>query len=292
MLSILIPTHNYDALPLVAELHRQCVDCGIEFEIICIDDASFIHLNENQKINNSTNCQYLINEINLGRTATRNLLAEKASFNWLLFLDSDVIPVYSNFINNYISSINDKHQVVIGGYRYQDTKPESEIIFRYKYGKKREEKKALERNLNPYQFIFSGNLMIRKEIFTETNFPEVGNYYGMDIYFSYQLFIKKLEVLHIENPIYHLGLESNQIFFEKSLKAVESRKQFLINCPEIEKISPLIKKYKQIKRFQLLPIAKFFFKISEPFLKSRILSKNPNLFCFDIYRLGYICSLK
>jgi len=292
MLSILIPTYNYNAFPLVAELHNQCMDCKIAFEILCLDDASRYYSTENQKINSLSNCQYLINTENLGRTSTRNKLTNNAAYEWLLFLDADVIPVHSNFIKNYISQTNSKYKAIFGGYSYQKNMPEFESKFRYKYGKSREEKSALQRNSTPYKYIFSGNFLILKKTFIETNFTEEGNYYGMDIFFSYQLYIKKIKILHIENPIYHLGLEANKIFFEKSLKAVESRKHFLINYPEIEKISPLIKKYKTIKQYHLLPAAILFFKILEPFLKRRILSKKPNLFCFDIYRLGYICTLK
>lgn len=292
MLSILIPTYNYNAFPLVVELHKQCMDCEIAFEILCLDDASIHYSLENQKINSLSNCQYLINAKNSGRTSTRNKLTNNATYDWLLFLDADVIPVHSNFIKNYISHINSKSKVIFGGYSYENTIPKFESRFRYKYGKNREEKSALQRNSTPYKYIFSGNFLILKKTFIETNFTEQGNYYGMDIYFSYQLFIKKIEVLHIENPIYHLGLETNEIFFEKSLKAVETKKQFLVNCPNIEKISPLIKKYKTIKKIGLLSIAIFGFKIFKPILNKLILNKNPNLFCFDIYRLGYLCSLQ
>jgi glycosyltransferase involved in cell wall biosynthesis len=40
MLSILIPIYNYNAYPLVKELHSQCLEATIDFEIFCIDDAS------------------------------------------------------------------------------------------------------------------------------------------------------------------------------------------------------------------------------------------------------------
>ncbi|HBY66340.1 MAG TPA: hypothetical protein DEG69_00350, partial [Flavobacteriaceae bacterium] len=39
-------------------------------------------------------------------TATRNRLAEKANYNWLLFLDADVIPKYKDFIERFISKKN------------------------------------------------------------------------------------------------------------------------------------------------------------------------------------------
>lgn len=292
MLSILIPTYNYNVYPLVLELHKQCSGCGIAFEIIVFDDGSKQFLEENQKINSLENCIFKVLEKNVGRSATRNLLAQKAKFDTLLFLDADTIPVQSNFIHNYITILNSQNLVVFGGYRYENTQPKSEKILRYKYGKEREEKSESERNLNPYQFVFSGNILIPKKVFLATNYAGDDSFYGMDVYFAYQLFIKKIEVLHIENPIYHLGMETNLIFFEKSLKAVECRNLFLVNCDQIEKISPLIKHYKKIKRYRLLAIANLFFKITAPVLKKRILNKKPSLFCFDLYRLGYLCSIE
>ena len=50
MLSILIPIYNYNVYPLVEELHKQCIECKIDFEIICIDDASTDYKPENNKM--------------------------------------------------------------------------------------------------------------------------------------------------------------------------------------------------------------------------------------------------
>lgn len=291
MLSILIPTYNYNVIPLVSELHKQCLECEIDFEIIVIDDCSKLFLEENQKISNFENCYFEVLKKNIGRSAIRNLLAGKATSENLLFLDADTIPVNSNFIYSYNSALNNKIEVVLGGYCYKE-EPKYEGKFRYKYGKEREEKSAFERNLNPYKFIFSGNLLIQKKAFLATNYSFQNAFYGMDIFFAYQLFINQIKVVHIENPIYHLGLETNKIFFEKSLKAVESRKKFLVNCEQIEKISPLIKYYNTLKKYRLLSIATVCFSISKPILKKLILNKNPSLICFDLYRLGYLCTLK
>ena len=40
MLSILIPTYNYNVFPLAQSIHKQCSDIDIDFEIIVLDDAS------------------------------------------------------------------------------------------------------------------------------------------------------------------------------------------------------------------------------------------------------------
>src|SRR5690606_6597571 len=112
------------------------------------------------------------------------------------------------------------------------------------------------------------------------------------IYFAYQLFLKKITPLHIDNSIYHLGLESNDIFLEKSLQSVVSRKRFLVDKIDIEQLNPLLSHYKTIKKYRLILVAKIIFNIFEQFLKRNSLSNSPSLFYFDLYRLGYICAVK
>lgn len=292
MLSILIPTYNYNIYPLVSEIQRQCLACKIIYEIISLDDASKLFHNENNEINMLPNCSYLILENNIGRTSIRNLLAKKAKFEWILFLDADVIPTAKNFISKYLERINFENEIIVGGIKYFDEKPKHNEVLRYKYGKSREEKSASVRNLKPYSSIVSGNLLIKKDLFLATNYLENNNIYGMDIFFSYQLFKNKVPVLHIDNAVYHLGLETNEIFFKKSLEAVKSRKNIMVNLQGIETINPLIKHYKFLLKYRLLSFYIFLFKVFEPIFKKNILSKNPNLFCFDLYRLGYLCCLE
>ena len=99
MLSILIPTYNYNAYPLALELERQALKSGIIFELICIDDGSFSALSiQNQNINTLTSCQFIRAKQNRGRTGLRQYLAELANYDWLLFLDADVMPKSENFI--------------------------------------------------------------------------------------------------------------------------------------------------------------------------------------------------
>ena len=103
MLSVLIPTYNYNAFLLVKEIHQQLTLGEIDFEIICLDDGSKSSINtKNEEINKFSFTSFKSLPKNIGRSAIRNLLAKKATYNWLLFLDADVIPVKSNFIKNYI----------------------------------------------------------------------------------------------------------------------------------------------------------------------------------------------
>ena len=222
MLSILIPTYNYNTLLLVKTLQQQAIKSKISFEIIVLDDASSDTQSsiENNKINTLEHCTYIESEKNLGRTATRNILAHKAKFNWLLFLDADVIPLNHDYIETYVKELNNKHDVISGGIVYETQRPTQNQLLRWVYGKTRESKSAKARNKKPYNII-SANLLITKEVFLKANNFET-NHYGLDIYFSYKIRELKAKVQHIENPTIHLGLESTAIFLEKSLGAIQT----------------------------------------------------------------------
>lgn len=291
MLSILIPVYNYDVTALMQNLHEQCSALNIPFEIVLADDKSeavYVETNKNQA--GLLNCRFIENDINKGRTQTRKLLAETAIYNNLLFLDSDVLPASDTFIKNYLEVI-DKAPVVFGGISYKNEPKNPETILRLKYGLKRESKQAKVRNKKQYSNIFSANLLIKKQLFLENNFSETSNLYGLDNYLSYELYRKNIPVLHIDNDVYHIGIEPNDIFFNKSLDSVKIRKQLLADKEGIGNINSLLKHYNYLKKYKLIPIASFTFKVFEPLLKNRIFSKNPNLFCLDLYRLGYICSI-
>ena len=140
MISVLIPTYNYNIVQLATALEQQCADAGIAYEIICLDDASHnktLHA-ENETINRLPNSSYNILPKNIGRSAIRNLLAEKAQYNWLLFLDADTLPVDENLIKNYLPHLNDDVKVVYGGIRYQEEKPDRSQLLRWIYGNERE----------------------------------------------------------------------------------------------------------------------------------------------------------
>ncbi|AWH86727.1 hypothetical protein HYN59_17150 [Flavobacterium album] len=292
MLSILIPTYNYDITTLVNLLHDQCTAAKITFEIIVADDLSTVAYREiNKVIVKFPYCTYIENLENLGRTLTRKKLADAATYGALLFLDADVMPVSDDFIKGYLPFIG-YQGVFLGGIAYKNDTVDSNTILRRKYGRYREEKSAVQRNNFPYGNILSGNMLISKHIFLENNYPDRANLYGMDNFFAYRLYKNKVAVTHIDNPVYHLGLESNALFFEKCLESVRNRKKLLASAERIEAINSLLKHYKMLERFGLVPVAALFFRMGEPLLKKMILKKDPNLFCLDIYRLGYICSLK
>ena len=97
---------------------------------------------------------------------------------------------------------------------------------------------------------------------------------------------------HFDNPVYHLGLEEDDIYLKKveeslvNLKAIiEQRK---INGTEMN----LVRAYEVLKKLKLDRIFSFIFTLLKSNIRKKITGNKPSLFFFDLYRLGYLCTLK
>lgn len=293
MLSILIPVYNYNICTLVATLHHQVLECEIPFEIICLDDGSKKFTTENQAISTLKSTTYSILEKNIGRSAIRNLLAQKAIYDNLLFLDADTIPVHENFISNYISQINNSEKIVYGGICYQDIQPSGDEVLRWIYGRKREALTVSDRNKNPYISFLTLNFLIKKSIFSEVNFNEsIPNLRHEDTLFSFELMQNQIGIVHFENPVYHLGLENSQTFLRKSEEAVVALKNLTDSNLISTEYVKLSHYFQILKKYYLQPVVAFGFRITKPLFLKQLLGKNPSLLLFDLYRLGYYCTLK
>ena len=292
MLSILIPTYIYNVEALVAELHAQSTACDIDFEILCYDDGStnLELIAENESLNTLKNTTYKVLDSNIGRSAIRNLLAKDANYDLLLFLDADVIPVNDGFISTYLNSISDATNIIYGGIRYQEESPKKSHLLRWIYGKKREALPVVKRNENIYLSFLTLNFIIRKSVFNCVSFNEdIPNLRNEDTLFSYNLKQEKIVIGHIENPVYHLGLEDSETFLKKAIESQDVMNLFLEeNLIDIKytQITKTIYKLKKIKLDRL-------FSMSHPFtkklFKANLLSKKPSLFIFDLYKLSYLC---
>ncbi|MCP4971864.1 MAG: glycosyltransferase [Arcobacter sp.] len=291
MLSILVPTYNYNIYPLAQELEFQALKANIVFEIVCIDDGSFSILNEeNQKINTLTNCLFLENKKNIGRSKIRNLLAEKAKYDWLLFLDADVVPKNKDFVSTYINSITQQSEIIYGGILYQEKKPKPEDMLRWVYGKKREALNVVQRNKKKYLRFLTLSFLIKKSVFDTVRFNEaIPNNRHEDTLFAYDLKKAEKHLTHIDNPVYHLGLDTSKEFLEKSLLSIDSL-LLLIKKGLISSKHTLITNVFSISKIFLLNnLFAFMHKTFKVKFERNLLSEKPSLFVFDLSRLCYLC---
>lgn len=294
MISILIPTYNYNVFPLVENLQIQCERANVAYEILVLDDASTDKklIEENLKINLLDHCSFEVLPNNIGRSKIRNLLAEKAKYIWLLFMDADTFPSSSSFINNYLAGLSKGASVVYGGIKYPENTSEN-VSLRHKYGTERESLSLVDRLKNPYRSFITMAFAIKKEVFKTIKFNENLAGYGYeDSVFGYELQKNNIQLLHIDNPVLHLNLETTEDFIKKSQLALQNLMSFhkdgVINGETVK----ILGIYQKLKKFKLLFAARWFFSISEKQVLKNLSSSNPSLFLFDLYRLGYLSSLK
>ena len=297
MISILIPVFNKVISELVSTLSNQLTLSGIRGEIIIIDDGSDVYFrNLNHTVASLPLVTYLELQKNVGRNRIRQLLAETAKLDWLLYLDSDSKIISQNFISLYHQAILNTADVLIGGRRYVDSLP-SECRFRlhWKYGTNREAAYYKGHHQIPYAGFMSNNFMIRREIFNQLTFIEELKDYGHeDTWIGIQLERLHAKMLFLNNPVLHDGLEDAEDFLAKTRSAVNNLNLLSTIVP-----ADVLKKHVKLFRYHLLirklGLAHLFsaaYSMVQAYILKNIHSCNPSLFLFDLYRFNMLNTLK
>lgn len=291
MLSICIPTYNTDCSELLDTLAKQIEQLREVVEVLVCDDFSTNYTQENKAFCQRNGFSFFKNKENLGRIETRKKLAEISRFNWLLFVDADVIPKRDDFAKQYVEFIKaDKNSLAIGGCSYPDEiKP---FNLRLRYGRNREEMSAEKRQLKPYNSVLFGNILMKKRLFQEVF--EAFNYseYGEDIHLSSYLKSSKIDVLHLPNEVYHLGIENNREFLKKIKKSGQMHAKLDSNSTLDLSHIKLVKTGSFLKKYMLHNLMKFALAITSPFLKTVLITFGGPLLFIDLMRLYYFLKTK
>ena len=290
-ISILIPVYNFDIRPLVSELHRQCEKLAASFEIICFDDGSDMDFKEkNREVSKFKNLVYRELPQNIGRSAIRNELGLAARFPWLLLMDCDSRVVGENFIQNYHDHLQ-AGSLLYGGRCYSLEPPvDPALFFHWHYGTQREQTTAEQRSLSPWHSFMTNNFLIPRDLFLSILFDESLKQYGHeDTLFGMELARLQIPVLHIDNPLEHIGLEPVEVFLKKTGQGLENLLLLWRQGKPIE--TRLLKVFLNCRRLGLtLPLG-WFFVISKKWMVQRLKSESPDLRVFDLYKLCYMAWL-
>lgn len=290
MLSILIPTYNYDITVLVQNIHKQLINAKIDFEIICLDDLSDEKIsNVNLAINKFPYTTYQLSSTNNGIAITRQLLCNKANYDWILLIDADTELRDDNFITNYLSKMNSGFEVIFGGFAYKNIKPHKDFLLRWKYGKQCEALSAAKRNANPYKITIAANLLVKKETYKSFNLDTIGKLYAMDYYFGAKLKQNKIAVLHIDNQIYHLGIEKSSKYLRKKELAAKTLLKLYIGNHIKQHSNSLLSTYILLKNLRLNYVCAISYKLLNHVLKKNLLGKYPSVMLLQLYKVLYIC---
>lgn len=285
MISILLPLYNFDVRLLVAGLHAQCIEAGIPFEILCFDDGSEDAIKTvHTELSQWPNVNYRELPENVGRSRIRNLLAAAAQYEYLLFLDGDSGIVSPHYIANYLAHLH-LQKVLYGGRVYSKTPPaDPKLFLHWKYGIHREQMPMPQRQAAPYHGFMTNNFLIPKEIFQAIGFDERLRQYGHeDTLFGLELQGRGIPIVHLDNPLEHLGLEPAGVFLDKAKKAIENLALLAKEHPELS--SRLLEMYRRLHRYKMDRVLAGISPLLLPLLQKILLGGRAPLVLLDFYKL-------
>lgn len=297
MISILIPTRDFDCFALARDLQRQCAelsteDSAFQYEVIILDDGSTpaFYARLRSEVETLAGCRVVRAAQNVGRARGRNLLAAEARFGHLLFIDSDAQVCTPDFIRRYWAARNGA-DVVCGALRNPAPPPQRGHELRYRYEKAAERRRpATYRNAHPYDCFTTFNVMFRAGVFRTLRFDERCVDYGYeDALMGLMLRRHGFSIQHIDNPLVHTGIDTNREYLVKTETALRT----LAHLGEpMQSRAGAARLYTALRRYHLAPAAAATFRCLSSLLRRNLLSRHPSLLLFQLYKAGFYCQLQ
>lgn len=292
MISVLIPTYNYVCYKLACDLHRQLSAYGGEYEIIVAEDGSDNQetITENDKVTMLSGCVHLVRKENIGRARIINYLVREAKGEWCIIMDSDAEVVSDDYIRKYAGCMTDGADVFVGDLVNPDSLPQADATLRYKYEKAAERFRTAEfRNHHPFERFCTFNFMARRDTLLEVPFDERCTEYGYeDTLMGLELKRHGKRVSYIDNPLRHLGFDSNAVFLRKTETALHTLKKIEGSLLPYTGMGRLVLR---IRAAHLTALVKVIYRLARPLLRYNLLGNRPDLTFFSFYKLGYFLSL-
>lgn len=294
VLSILLPVYKCSCVALVTELQRQCVECGIAYEIIVADDGTMADATNqyivecNKVIGQLEGVQYIIRQENVGRSAIRNFLFSQSKGDRILFIDGDLSLDNPDFIRRYMQAESD---VVVGGIKIGGNPEQWKGNLRYKYECAFERKNSLShRQKRPFQSFRTTNFMVKRAVFVQHPFDERLTHYGYeDVLWGKALEENGVQITHVNNPITLTDYENNTLFIDKTEESLRTLYEYQML---LKGYSKLLEMKDRMVRFHLVKAILIVHKLFGKKVKKLLQGNKPSVFLFNVYKLMYYISLE
>lgn len=297
MLSILIPTYNVDCLRLVTDLHQQCEELQAQFgattfdyEILVADDAGTdtAVIERNELMECFDNTRYIRLQHNCGRALVCNFLFDEAHFDHLLLMDADAEVCSESFLYDYWMQ-RTTADVLVGSIRTPDTAPRGhELRLKYEHAAHRIRTTAY-RNAHPAAHFSTFNVLFSRRAIEQVHFDNRCTEYGYeDALMGYTLVERGFSIRHIDNPLLHIGINSNESFLRNTETALRVLRRL---GPPLTDHAHIARLHTRLSRLSLLPLLRCWHRTFASFERRNLLSRRPLLWVFNLYKLGCYATL-
>ncbi|MBS0294678.1 MAG: glycosyltransferase family 2 protein [Proteobacteria bacterium] len=270
VLSVLIPFWRDDPCDLLRALDREAVRLDKSVEVVVLDDGSgddALAEKVAQAIHGlAMPARFVRLMRNQGRSRGRNRLAAHARGSAYLFLDADMRPDDDRFLTFWADLVaREDPALAFGGFSLKQAPKDGKFAVHRRMAMKAECVPFDQRARRPEKYVYTCNLLVRRDAFYAENFDESFTGWGWeDVEWAARM-SRRYTVVHVDNPASHLGLDTVSGLVAKYEQSVGNYARL------VQEHRELVSQYPSYKAAQLLRKAPGL-RGWRPFLKSLALS--------------------
>nr|WP_314434682.1 glycosyltransferase family A protein [uncultured Brevundimonas sp.] len=259
MISVLMPFLRDDPDALVRQLDTEASALNGRVELILMDDGTndpALTARLKATVDGLSLPARLITLIaNEGRARGRNRLTTAARGQAFLFLDSDMKPDTPHFLRAWVDLFAiDAPAVTFGGFSLDQAPNDARFAVHRALSGASECVPAAERAKTPEKYVYTSNLLVRRDVFEAETFDPRFNGWGWeDVEWAMRV-SQRFPVIHIDNPATHMGLDTVADLAGKFDQGAGNFARVVALHPAIVQTYPSYKAARALKRLPALPL--------------------------------------
>lgn len=257
-LSVLIPFLRDDPEELLGLLDEEAGSVDGAAEIVVLDDgtgdpALTARLVARLK-GMALPARLITLPANEGRAIGRNRLASTARGGSLLFLDSDMRPDHRRFLRDWADLVSrEDPAVAFGGFSLLQAPTDARFAVHRAMAAKSECVPYGERARQPEKYVYTSNLLVRRDVFEAEAFDSGFTGWGWeDVEWAMRV-SRRFRVVHLDNPATHMGLDTVAALAGKYEQSAPNFARMAARHPAIVAAYPSYRAARLLKRLPALP---------------------------------------
>lgn len=257
-LSVLMPFLRDDPTDLLGRLDAEAPALHGAVEVVVLDDGTADPALTDRLSRRISDMALPVRLITLpaneGRARGRNRLASAARGGSLLFLDSDMRPDRPHFLRVWADLVaGEAPAVAFGGFSLLQAPDEPRFAVHRAIAGRSECVPAAVRALQPEKYVYTSNLLVRRDVFEAEAFdPGFTGWGWEDVEWAMRV-SRRFPVVHVDNPATHMGLDTVEALAGKYEQSAPNFGRMASRHPEIVAAYPSYRVARLLKRVPALP---------------------------------------